>query len=49
MELLLRNGADVNVVAGNGMTPVDVAQVAEAPEIVEVLKRYAGKGREICR
>ena len=43
VELLLRNGADVNAVAGNGMTPVDVAEAAEAPEIVEVLKRYGGK------
>jgi ankyrin repeat protein len=43
VELLLRNGADVNVVAGNGMTPVDVAEMAEAPDIVELLRRYGGK------
>jgi hypothetical protein len=43
VELLLGNGADVNVVAGNGMTPLDVAEAAEAPQIVEVLRQHGGK------
>ena len=43
VELLLRSGADVNVVAGNGMTPVDVAESAKAAEIVAVLKAAGGK------
>jgi ankyrin repeat protein len=43
VELLLKHGAEVNVVAGNGMTPVDIAEADKAPEIVEILRRYGGK------
>jgi hypothetical protein len=43
VEMLLESGADVNVVAGNGMTPVDIADAAKAPEIVEILRRNGGK------
>ena len=35
--LLLDNGADVNVVAGNGMTPLDVADANGSSEVVGLL------------
>ena len=35
--LLLDNGADVNIVAGNGMTPLDVADANGSSDVVAVL------------
>jgi ankyrin repeat protein len=43
VQLLLRRGADVNIVAGNGCTALDIAEAAKALSIVELLRRHGGK------
>ena len=43
VKLLLDRGADVNAVAGNGATSLDVAHEGGAKEIVAVLERYGAK------
>jgi ankyrin repeat protein len=43
VELLLRSGADPNAVAGNGLTPLDVADAAHAEDIAKLLMQHGGK------
>ena len=43
VELLLTKGADPNIVAGNGVTPLDVAHAAGATRIAALLERRGGK------
>jgi ankyrin repeat protein len=43
VKLLLDRGADVNLVAGNGCTALDIAKASKAPSIVKLLKEYGGK------
>lgn len=42
MKLLLESGADPNVVAGNGLTPLEFAEAAQAAGIAAVLERHVG-------
>jgi ankyrin repeat protein len=41
--LLLEHGADPNIVAGNGLTPLDIAHASPAPAIAALLQRHGGK------
>ena len=41
--LLIEKGADVNAVAGNGYTPLDVADYMKAGAVVVLLERHGGK------
>lgn len=43
VKLLLEKGADPNIVAGNGMTPMDVALASKADGIVAILEQHGGK------
>jgi ankyrin repeat protein len=43
VKLLLDNGADPNIVAGNGLTALDIADAAGAPGIAALLERRGGK------
>jgi len=43
VELLLDHGADPNAVAGNGLTPLDIAHEAGASSIASLLERRGGK------
>ena len=40
--ILLDNGADVNIVAGNGMTPLDVADANGSSAVVAILEERGG-------
>jgi hypothetical protein len=42
-KLLLEKGADPNILAGNGLTALDVADEARAAGIAELLKKCGGK------
>jgi ankyrin repeat protein len=41
--LLFEKGADPNIVAGNGLTPLDVADAAGAARIAALLEQHGGK------
>jgi ankyrin repeat protein len=43
VKLLLDRGADVNIVAGNGCTALDIAEAAKAPSIAKLLKEHGAK------
>jgi ankyrin repeat protein len=43
VKLLLDHGADPNVVAGNGMTPLDIANASDAPRIAALLEEHGGR------
>jgi ankyrin repeat protein len=43
VKLLLEKGADPNVVAGNGLTPLDVADAAKAAGIAALLERHGAR------
>src|SRR5262245_24289298 len=43
VQLLLDHGADPNIVAGNGMTALDIAHEAGAPAITALLERHGAK------
>jgi hypothetical protein len=43
VKLLLDRGADINIVAGNGCTALDIAAASKAPSIVKLLKEHGGK------
>src|SRR5262245_9015469 len=43
VQLLLDHGGDPNIVAGNGMTALDIALAAEAPAIAALLERHGAK------
>jgi ankyrin repeat protein len=42
VRLLLQNGADPNVVAGNGLTALDIADACGASRIAALLKQHGG-------
>jgi len=42
-ELLLKKGADPNIVAGSGVTPLDMAHLGRATSIAALLERHGGK------
>jgi ankyrin repeat protein len=41
--LLLKNGADPNLVAGNGLTPLDIALASDAPAVAALLREHGAK------
>ena len=41
--ILLDHGADVNIVAGNGMTPLDVADANGSSDVVAVLVAHGAR------
>jgi ankyrin repeat protein len=43
VKLLLEHGADPNIVAGNGCTPLDIACACGASGIAALLQRYGGR------
>jgi ankyrin repeat protein len=43
VKLLLEKGADPNIVAGNGLTPLDIAEYQHAASVAALLKQYGGK------
>jgi ankyrin repeat protein len=43
VELLLKKGADPNIVAANGVTALDVAQAGRARSIAALLERRGGR------
>ena len=43
VRLLLENGADPNIVAGNGLTPLDVADAAGAAGVAALLEQHGGR------
>ncbi|MFL5637887.1 MAG: ankyrin repeat domain-containing protein [Gemmatimonadaceae bacterium] len=46
VRLLLERGADPNVVAGNGATPLDVAIAGGAERLADVVRQHGGKRAE---
>ena len=42
-KILLEKGADPNILAGNGMTPLDVADVDHAAAVRSLLEQHGGK------
>jgi ankyrin repeat protein len=42
-NLLLEKGADPNILAGNGLTALDVAEQAQAEGIVMLIEQRGGK------
>src|SRR5262249_11539876 len=40
---LLERGADPNIIAGNGLTPLDVAEAGQAAGIAALLERHGGR------
>ena len=42
-KLLLENGADPNILAGTGLTALDVAEQAGAEEVVSLIEQRGGK------
>ena len=43
VEMLLAAGADPNAVAGNGMTPLDIALAGGADRVAALLERHGAK------
>ena len=43
VQLLLDHGADPNLVAGNGLAPLDIAEAAQADGCISLLKRHGGR------
>jgi ankyrin repeat protein len=43
VKLLLGKGADPNIIAGNGLTPLDIAHAADAPHIAALLEQHGAK------
>jgi len=43
VKLLLERGADPNIIAGNGLTALDVADAAGAAGIAALLEQHGGK------
>jgi ankyrin repeat protein len=43
VRLLLQKGADPNIIAGNGVTALDMADACGATRIVALLRQYGGK------
>jgi len=43
VQFLLNRGADVNMIAGNGCTALDIAEAGKTPSIVQLLKQHGGK------
>lgn len=41
--LLLKNGADPNLVAGNGLTALDIALASDAPAVAALLREHGAK------
>ena len=46
VQFLLDRGADVNLVAGNGSTPLDISEAAGARRIADLLRRHGAKRAE---
>ena len=46
VRYLLDHGADPNIVAGDGYTPLDVARTAGAARIVALIRDRGGKSAE---
>jgi ankyrin repeat protein len=46
VKLLLEKGADPNIVAGNGLTALDIADAARATGIAALLEQHGGKRAE---
>ena len=44
VQLLLERGADINIVAGNGCTALDIAEASKATTIAGLLKEHGAKG-----
>jgi ankyrin repeat protein len=42
-EILLESGADPNILAGDGLTPLDVAEDSQAAGVARLLKQRGGK------
>ena len=42
-KLLLEKGADPNMLAGNGLTALDLAEQAHAVDIAELIEQHGGK------
>jgi ankyrin repeat protein len=43
VQILLDRGAEVNIVAGNGCTALDIAEAAKAKSIAQFLREHGGK------
>ena len=43
VTLLLENGADPNIVAGNGLTALDVAEACSASGVAALLERHGAR------
>jgi ankyrin repeat protein len=43
VRLLLQNGADANIVAGNGLTALDIADACGATRIAALLAQHGGR------
>ncbi len=43
VRLLLENGADPNIVAGNGLTALDIAEYQHASSVATLLRQHGGK------
>ena len=44
-KLLLENGADPNILAGNGLTALDMAEAAKADDVATLIVQHDGKLR----